>query len=78
MALTPEEVATLKLRLDKLNEMIADGVRSSTLGSQTLIYNTTESLIKARNDLQAQVQSAQGATTRSRQTYAVFAGRGYD
>lgn len=34
-------------------------------------------MIKARNDLQKQLVAAAGATTRSRQTYAYLAGRGY-
>ena len=76
--LSPDEIATLTTRLNKLNAMLATGVRSSTLGSQTLIFNTTESLIKARDDLKAQLQAAQGAPRRSRQSYAIFAGRGYD
>jgi len=35
--------------VEELNLSIASGARSVTLGGQTVIYNTTESLIKGRN-----------------------------
>ena len=66
--------------IDNLNAAIAKGVRSVTIGGQTVIYNTTESLIRARNDMQAQFNAQNAQTTgkrRPKQTYLVHAGRGY-
>ena len=75
-------MAVSQADIDQLNAAIASGVRSVTIGGITTIYNTTESLVKARNDilqqLQAQNAAAAGAPRRSRQMYAVFAGRDYD
>lgn len=66
--------------IDSLNAAIASGARSVTLGETTVIYNTTESLIKARNDMRKELaaQNANPAGRRSRQTRMYFAGRGYD
>lgn len=70
----------LQARLEALNEAIATGVRSVTISGQTTIYNTTDSLIRARDDLLAQIatQTAreESATVR-KQTYLHYAGRGY-
>lgn len=80
MSTTPEIVVTLRARVEALNKAIARGARSVTLGSQTVIYNTTESLIMARNDAQAQLKAAERAAANikaSRQNYAVFGGRDY-
>lgn len=66
--------------IDALNRAIASGTRSVTIGGQTVIYNTTESLIKARNDLQVQLnaQTAQSAgVRRSKQTLLYQSGRGF-
>lgn len=71
-----QTMAVTQADLDNLNAAIASGVRSVTLGGQTVIYNTTESLIKARNDLAAQLAAQSSA--RPRQSYAYYAGRGYD
>lgn len=76
---TPE---TLRTYVKALNAAIASGARSVTLRGQTVIYNTTESLIKARDDMRSQLAAAEaaadGVARRSRQTYAVYTGRGYD
>lgn len=67
--------------LDALNQAIRDGVRSVTIRGQTVIYNTTDSLIKARNDQQELFnrQQAQAAgRPQSRRTYLHYAGRGVD
>lgn len=70
-------MAVSQTDVDNLNAAIAVGARSVTLRGKTVIYNTTDSLIKARNDMQAQLNS-QGATPkRSRRIQAYFAGRGY-
>lgn len=80
-AQTTESAATLRSYVALLNRAIARGVRSVTLGEQTVIYNTTDSLISARNDMLKQLraaEAAEGITKRaSRQTYAVFGGRDY-
>ena len=78
MALSQPEIDALKADLAALNTAIRSGVRSVTLGGQTVIYNTTDSLIKARNDVQASLNAAVVDTPRSRQSYAVYSGRGYD
>lgn len=78
---TTEDVAILRTRVETLNKAIARGARSVTLGGQTVIYNTTESLIKARDDQQALLAAAERQTASvkaSRQSYAVYAGRSYD
>ena len=66
--------------IDNLNAAIASGARSVTIGGQTVIYNTTESLIKARNDLQKQLnaQAAQGGARRPKQALLFQNGRGYN
>ena len=73
-------MAVTQADIDNLNRAIATGVRSVTIGGQTVIYGTSESLIKARNDLQAQLNAtaAQVAPRRNRQTRAYYAGRGDD
>jgi hypothetical protein len=67
--------------IDSLNTAIASGTRSVTLGETTIIYGTTESLIKARDDMRRELAAqtaATSATRRSRQTRMYHAGRGYD
>lgn len=67
--------------IDTLNQAIADGVRQVTLpGGQVTIFQTTESLIKARNDMRDEMQRAQavaGGRRKNRRTLLSFAGRGY-
>ena len=76
MALTAPE---LQANVDALNRAIANGTRSVTLGGQTVLFNTTESLIKARDDQQRQLNAlnAQDKPRRGRQSYLVQSGRGY-
>lgn len=78
---TPQDtIAELRSRVETLNKAIARGTRSVTLGSQTIIYNTTESLLKARNDMQAQLTAAErqaSVTKASRQNYSVYGGRDF-
>jgi hypothetical protein len=69
-------MAVTQSDVDALNAAIASGVRSVTLSGQTVIYNTTESLIKARDDALRQLQR-QNSGGRPRQTYSLYAGRGY-
>ena len=69
-------MAVTQADIDNLNAAIASGVRSVTLGGQTVIYGTPESLIKARDDMKKEL-AAQNAS-RPRQSSAFYAGRGYD
>lgn len=62
--------------IDNLNAAIASGTRQVTIGGQTVLYQTTESLIKARDTLASDLARSTG-TKRSRQTSAYYAGRGY-
>ena len=72
-----QTMAVTQADIDNLNAAIASGVRSVALGGQTVIYSTSESLIKARDDLKTQL-AAQNPVQRPRQSYAFYAGRGYD
>ena len=80
MAVTQEQIDAQKLRVAGLNQMIAEGVRQVTLGDQTITYNTTDSLIRARDDAQeilTAMEAKLAGTARSgRQTQLVYAGRG--
>ena len=73
-------MATLQEQLDGLNQAIADGVRQVTIGDQTTTFNTTDSLIRARDDVQRRF-NAERARTASRRpatrSKLVFGGRGY-
>jgi hypothetical protein len=73
-------MAVTQQDIDNLNAAIAKGVRSVTIGGQTVIYNTTESLMKARNDMQAQLnaKNAQGTTRRKKQNQLFQSGRGFE
>ena len=73
-----QNMAVTQADIDNLNAAIASGARSVTLGGQTLILNTGESLIKMRDDLVKQLAAQNAATARPRQSYAYYAGRGYD
>ena len=72
-------MAVTQQDLDNLNAAIAAGVRSVTIGGITTIYNTTESLIKARNDMQDQLnaQNAQSNPRKSKQMQLYSTGRGF-
>jgi hypothetical protein len=71
-------MAVTQSTIDKLNAAIASGARSVTIGGQTVIYNTTESLIKARDDMQRQLNAQNAAGKRRRtQSYLYQSGRGY-
>ena len=73
-------MAVTQQDIDNLNAAIAKGVRSVTVGGQTVIYNTTESLIKARDDLRDELnaQIAQTKPRRPRQMVLYHAGRGHE
>ncbi len=73
-------MAVTQADIDALNQAIADGVRQVTINGQSTTYNTTASLIQARNDLRAQLNAetlrASGRAPNKRQ-YLYYAGRGY-
>lgn len=75
---TPEEILAIKAKIATLNDMITSGARSVTLGGQTVTYNTTTSLITARNDMVRQLNAAEATKRRAKQTYLYQAGRGYE
>lgn len=59
MAVTQETVDALAADVAGLERMLADGVRQVTLGGQTVTYNTTDSLVRARDDALARLRAAQ-------------------
>lgn len=67
-----------QLDIDNLNAAIASGARSATIGGQTITYNTTASLIIARDDMIRQLNAQNATKRRSKQTYLFQNGRGYD
>lgn len=67
-----------QLDIDNLNAAIASGARSATIGGQTITYNTTASLIIARDDMIKQLNAQSATKRRSKQTYLFQNGRGYD
>lgn len=69
-------MAVTQSDIDNLNTALATGVRSATVGGQTVTYGTVDALIKARNDLQRQLGSMANVAPRPRQTYVQFVGRG--
>lgn len=75
---TPEEILLLRANIASLNAAIVSGARSVTLGGQTITYNTTQSLITARDDQVKQLSAALATKRRARQTYLYQAGRGYE
>ena len=77
-------MAVTQADIDALNRAISDGVRQVTLpGGQVTIFNTTESLILARDDMVTQLARQQRkdavaagtATPRRRYTYLTYEGR---
>lgn len=73
-------MAVTQADVDALNQAIVDGVRSVTIGGQTTIFNTTDSLIRARDDAQTRLNALTARTTGtrpSRRTLLYHGGRGY-
>jgi hypothetical protein len=73
-------MAVTQADIDALDQAIADGVRQVTIGGQTTTFNTTQSLILARDNLQAKLNAetlrAAGRSAGKRQ-YLHYSGRGY-
>lgn len=74
MAYTKDELTVMVKGLDA---MIVSGVRSATVGGQTVTYNTSASLIAARDSYLNQLNAISGIR-RPRQQYGFQNGRGYD
>lgn len=73
-------MAVSQADIDELNKAIAEGTRQVTIGGQSVTYQTTASLIQARNDLRAEMArdaAVAAGTTRKRQTTLIYGGRGY-
>lgn len=73
-------MAVTQADIDALNQAIADGVRQVSIQGQTTVFNTTDSLIAARNSLQAELnrQETRAAGKRpSQRTMLFYGGRGY-
>ena len=70
-------MAVTQADLDNLNAAIASGTRQVTIGGQTILYQTTASLIQARDDLRAELRAQTSTKKRSRQTIVVHTGRGF-
>lgn len=70
-------MAVTQIDIDNLNAAIASGARSVTLGGQTVTYNTTASLIEARNDLIKQLNAITILNRRPRTRQMIYGGRGY-
>lgn len=73
---TQDEIDAIKAKIQSLNDAIGSGARSVTLGGQTITYNTTASLIQARDDQQKLLNGATAVKRRSKQTYLYQDGRG--
>lgn len=62
MTYTSADLDAARAAVRSLNAALADGVRQVTLpGGQVTIYQTTESLISARDDALRQVQTIQAS-----------------
>lgn len=73
-------MAITQAHIDALNQAIADGVRQVTINGQTTTYNTTDSLIRARDDMKRELadQEAKAAgKVRTGRRYWFHAGRGF-
>jgi hypothetical protein len=73
-------MAVTQADVDALNQAIADGVRSVTIGGDTTIYNTSDSLIRARDDMRRELLASEVRDTGkrlSKRGTLYYAGRGY-
>lgn len=70
-------MAVSQADIDNLNEAIASGTRQVTIGGQSVTYQTTASLIQARDDMVRQLAQQTATERRSRSMYAYHGGRGF-
>lgn len=82
MAVTQPEIDAQAAAVAALNVAIDDGVRQVTIRGQTTTYNTTDSLIRARDDAQRRLAAMRAelaeAAPPPRMRLLYHAGRGYD
>lgn len=71
-------MAVTQTDIDNLDAAIAAGTRSVTLDGQTVTYNTTASLILARDNLEKRLSEQNRQVRRPKQVYMYQSGRGYD
>ena len=72
-------VTSLQADVDRLNQAITDGVRSVSVGGQTVLFNTSQSLIAARDDAVLRLNALKAGQSPRRvptRTYLYYAGRG--
>lgn len=80
MAVTQQDITTWRAQIADLDAAIAAGVRQVTHGDRTVTYNTTDSLIRARDHvakLLADGEAKLASRARPRQTLLYQAGRGF-
>lgn len=70
-------IEQLREGVANLNGILASGARTTVLGGQSVTFNTTASLIAARNDLLGQLNALEAPARRPKQAYAVYMGRGF-
>lgn len=82
MPATQEEVDAQAAAVTSLNQAIDDGVRQVSIRGQTTTYNTTASLIQARDDAERRLKALRAdlvdaVAPSGRISYYYHAGRGY-
>lgn len=70
-----DTIDALRAQLTALNDAIAAGVRQVTHGDRTVTYNTTDSLLRARDDLERRLAKKISGSAYPRQTRLYHAGR---
>jgi hypothetical protein len=70
-------MAVSQTDIDNLNEAIAAGTRQVTIGGQSVTYQTTASLIQARDDMVKQLRLQTPSDKRSRQFQTYQMGRSF-
>lgn len=70
-------MAVTQADIDELNAAIASGTRQVTIGGQSITYQTTASLIAARDDMVKQLRLQASDSRRSRQLSTYHSGRGF-
>ena len=63
--------------IDALNAAIASGEKQVALGAQQITYRSIDELIRARNDMVAQLDAQAAVAPKSRQIKMAQGGRGY-
>jgi len=75
-------MAVTQADLDAMDTAIASGERQVTIGDQSVTYNTSDAMLRARAHMQGQFNrqqaKAEGRRLPARQTLMVYGGRGYN